>query len=152
MYDCCILGCLLLNVATKGSIASFETLGVSIAMAHFDMFASRASTIVASCGTVGVVALLSMGHLAHYCTDIQLISGGMAVMATGIFSLTFVDELEPNPSWRFTFAIFMIYAIGYPIGHTTVIGLFSKGTARRQPVTAGTSFLSKLLTIRFLCQ
>jgi ceroid-lipofuscinosis MFS transporter 7 len=126
VYDCCIVGCMLLNVATKGSISSFETLGVSIAENQFDMLSGRAATIVASCGTIGVFALLSMGHLSNRFTDVQLICGGMGVMATGILSLIVLDEDGVNPSWRFCFAIFMIYSIGYPIGHTAVIGLFSK--------------------------
>jgi ceroid-lipofuscinosis MFS transporter 7 len=117
---------MLLNVSTKGSISSFETLGVSIAELHFDMSSSRAGTIVASCGTIGVVALLSMGYLANYCTDIQLICGGMVVMCTGILSLAFLDDDAGNPSWKYILAIFLVYSIGYPIGHTAVIGLFSK--------------------------
>jgi ceroid-lipofuscinosis MFS transporter 7 len=126
VYDCCILGCMMLNVSTKGSISSFETLGISIAESHFDMFSARAAAIVASCGTVGVVALLSMGYVSKYMSDIQLICGGMMVMAVGILSLTQIDEEAVNPTWRFILPIFLIYAIGYPIGHTAVIGLFSK--------------------------
>jgi ceroid-lipofuscinosis MFS transporter 7 len=117
---------MMLNVSTKGSIGSFETLGVSIAMSHFGLTASQAGTIVASCGTIGVGALLSMGHLSKFLSDIQLIAGGMLVMALGILSLSTLDEDGENPSWRFIGAIFMIYSVGYPIGHTAVIGLFSK--------------------------
>jgi len=126
IYDCCILGCMLLNVSTKGSIACFETLGISMAMSHFEMDSAVAGSIVATCGSLGVIALLSMGYLATFLSDIQLISGGMVVMAIGIISLAGLDEDGANPSWRFTLAIFMIYSIGYPIGHTAVIGLFSK--------------------------
>lgn len=126
VYDCCIFGCMLLNVSTKGSISSFETLGVSLAQSHFGMASARAGTVVASCGTVGVISLLSMGYLSKYVTDIQLICGGMVVMASGILALTTLEEDDSNPSWRFVLAIFMIYSIGYPIGHTAVIGLFSK--------------------------
>ena len=126
VYDCCILGCMMLNVSTKGSISSFETLGISIAESYFDMSSSRAGTIVATCGTMGVISLLSMGYLAQHFSDIQLICGGMTVMAAGIVSLTQVDEDNTNETWRFLFPIFMIYSIGYPIGHTAVIGLFSK--------------------------
>ncbi len=126
VYDCCILGCMLLNVSTKGSIGSFETLGIVIAESRFDMTSAMAGTIVASCGTVGVLALLSMGYLAKYFTDIQLICGGMVVMCFGIFSLTFLQDNGDNPSRIYVLAIFLVYAIGYPIGHTAVIGLFSK--------------------------
>lgn len=127
VYDCCILGCMLLNVSTKGSIATFETLGIAIAQAHFDMMSSRAGAIVAACGSMGVIALLCMGTLSAMFTDIQLINGGMLIMAIGIWSLSFLNhEGLASPSWRYALAMFMIYSIGYPIGHTAVIGLFSK--------------------------
>jgi len=131
VYDCCILGCMLLNVSTKGSISAFETLGVSIAQSYFDMTSSQAGVIVATCGSVGVVALLSMGHLARFLTDIQLICGGMLVMSFGVVSLGFLEQDAVNPSWKFCTAIFLIYSVGYPIGHTAVIGLFSKIVGRR---------------------
>jgi MFS transporter, ceroid-lipofuscinosis neuronal protein 7 len=126
VYDCCILGCMLLNVSTKGSIGVFETLGISVAESHFGMYSARAGTIVACCGTVGVFALLSMGFLAVYVSDIQLICGGMVVMAFGILSLAFLEDDDTNPTWKYVVAIFMLYSVGYPIGHTAVIGLFSK--------------------------
>jgi hypothetical protein len=126
VYDCCILGCMLLNISSKGSIASFETLGVSIAESHFQMTSAAAGVIVGFCGFIGVGSLLSMGHLAAYVTDIQLITGGMLVMAAGIASLTVIEEGAENKPWRFMLSMFLIYSIGYPVGHTAVIGLFSK--------------------------
>ena len=126
VYDCCILGCMLLNVSTKGSISAFETLGVSIADSHFGMDSSSAGVIVATCGSIGVLSLLSMGHLARFFTDIQLICGGMLIMSCGVLSLGFLEQDVVNPSWKFLTAIFLIYSVGYPIGHTAVIGLFSK--------------------------
>lgn len=131
VYDCCILGCMLLNISTKGSISAFETLGVSIAESHFDLTSSRAGTIVASCGTVGVISLLCMGHISRFLSDIQLICGGMLIMGCGILSLAFLEQDQANPSWKYCTAIFLIYSVGYPIGHTAVIGLFSKIVGRR---------------------
>jgi MFS transporter, ceroid-lipofuscinosis neuronal protein 7 len=135
VYDACILGCMLLNVSTKGSIGSFETLGVSFAESHFQMSSARTGIVVASSGCMGVISLLCMGHLAQWFTDIQLINGGMLVMALGIASLAPFRETEEggenNPTWRYCGAIFLIYGIGYPVGHTAVIGLFSKIVGRR---------------------
>ena len=128
IYDCCILGCLLLNVATKGSIASFETMGIAVAETHFDMPSSQAGAIVGACGTFGVMSLLGMSHLAQQFTDVQLISGGMVVMAAGVATLVNIEGSMNNPTWLYLLAIFLIYGIGYPIGHTAVIGLFSKST------------------------
>jgi ceroid-lipofuscinosis MFS transporter 7 len=131
VYDCCILGCMLLNVSTKGSIASFETLGIAIAQQHFASLTSgKAGAVVAGCGALGVASLLCMGHLEQHFTDVQLINGGMLVMVAGILSLSTVEHVDPerNSAWRYSAAMFLIYSIGYPIGHTAVIGLFSKST------------------------
>lgn len=126
IYDSCILGCMLMNISTKGTIASFETLGISFADSHFDLESSYAGAVVGTCGTCGVVALLSMGYLVTYFNDIQLISGGIMIMALGIISLSQLEEGDDNPTWRYWISIFMVYSVGYPIGHTAVIGLFSK--------------------------
>ena len=132
VYDACILGCMLLNVATKGSIASFETLGIAFAQSHFDMYSSTAGSVVGTCGTVGVIALLSMGKLAKVLTDVQMIVGGMLVMVIGVLSLMGLPHGgETSPSWRYWIGMFLIYSVGYPIGHTAVIGLFSKSELAR---------------------
>lgn len=134
IYDAVIMGCMLLNVATKGSIASFETLGISFAESHFDMESAKAGSIVATCGLVGVISLLCMGHITKRFNDVQIITGGMLVMVVGILSLSFLkasDRYYVNPSWRYVVAILMIYGVGYPLGHTAVIGLFSKIVGRR---------------------
>ena len=63
-------------------------------------------------------------------TDIQMIIGGIIVCAVGIISfasLTSVENGADNSIVHYIIGIFMIYGIGYPIGHTAVIGLFSKG-------------------------
>jgi len=131
VYDACIMGCMLLNVTTRGSIGCFETVGITFAATHFDMTNSRASVIVATCGLLGVFALLSMGHIAKFLTDIQMLSGGMFVMCLGVLSLADIPEDGHTASWRYYVSIFMIYSIGYPIAHTAVIGLFSKIVGRR---------------------
>ena len=128
IYDCCIAGCLLLNVATKGSIASFETMGVAVADSHFaESLEQYAGLIVGVSGAVGVVVLLQMGHLTALWTDIQLIVGGMLIMAVGVaLWTTLSDDVANNPTWKYVVTIVLIYAVGYPVGHTAVIGLFSK--------------------------
>jgi ceroid-lipofuscinosis MFS transporter 7 len=126
VYDAVIFGCMLLSASTKGSIACFETLGISFATSHFDLSNSRAGTIVATCGLLGVFALLSMGQIAKRLSDIQMISGGIFIMCLGAVSLADIEEGENANSWRYFISIFMIYSIGYPIGHTALIGMFSK--------------------------
>ncbi len=132
IYDLCIIGCMLLNVATKGSIASFETLGIAIADEYFDMSSTRAGLIIAGCGLCGVIALLNLGILERNCSDVHIIAGGMIVMLAGIFGLLVLDvnnqgaNQNSNSDWGFVISMFLIYGIGYPVGHTAVIGIFSK--------------------------
>jgi MFS transporter, ceroid-lipofuscinosis neuronal protein 7 len=131
-YEACILGCMLLNVSTKGSIGCFEALGVSFADRYVGMGSSTVGTIVACCGAIGVVALLCMGHLSTIMTDVQMICGGMIVMCFGTVSLASMEE-DPDKasSWRYILSIFTVYSIGYPIGHTAVVAIFSKIVGRR---------------------
>ena len=122
VYDCCILGCMLLNVSTKGSTASFETSGIVVAKEEFGLVSQKAGLRVGTCGALGVVSLLSMGQFCAQYSDIQLISGGMLVMAAGVALLTSLTDSDNqgssssnNPMWTYVVAIFLIYSVGYCI-------------------------------------
>ena len=67
-----------------------------------------------------------MKALSKHFTDIQMITGGMFIILLASASLIGIKDEEQVDSWRFVIVIFLVYAIGYPIGHTAVIGLFSK--------------------------
>lgn len=130
VYNAALLGCMLLNVSTKGSIGAFETMGISFAQSHFDLTPAVAGLIVSINGMVGVCSLLSMGYLGMFLTDIQMIIGGITICAVGIISFASLKSVEmgaENSIVHYIIGILMIYGIGYPIGHTAVIGLFSKG-------------------------
>ena len=62
-YSAALLGCMLLNVSTKGSIGSFETMGISFAESHFGLQPEVAGLIVSLNGMIGVGFLLGMGTL-----------------------------------------------------------------------------------------
>ncbi|GMH66437.1 hypothetical protein TrRE_jg9159 [Triparma retinervis] len=131
-FDATILGCMLLNVATKGSIAVYETLAVNFSVSHFVSFdAEKAGFVVSSCGAMGVVALLCMGLLGRIWSDVQMITGGMIVMCIGTGLLVHFGDHSHFGETRFTAAVFLLYSIGYPIGHTAVIGIFSKIVSSR---------------------
>lgn len=57
-------------------------------------------------------------------TDIQLMLGGIAVMiAAQLIGLSYGGEKH---FVRYATSVVLMYAIGYPIGHTAVLGAFSK--------------------------
>ncbi|GAX17281.1 MFS transporter, ceroid-lipofuscinosis neuronal protein 7 [Fistulifera solaris] len=136
-YSCCVVGCMLLNTTTTGSIASFETLGIKIAESHFGMLSTRAGLFVGICGSIGVLSLLSIGYISRLISsDVHLIIGGVTVMAFSSAVFMTLEEgageyVGTNPTWKYCTSVFLMYAIGYPLGHTAVIGLFSKVVGRR---------------------
>jgi len=133
-YNAALIGCMLLNVSTKGSIGAFETMGISYAQSHFGLSAATAGTIVSMNGVIGVFSLLSMGCIGRVLTDVQMIIGGITVCALGIIGFSPLHSVEDgaeNAVWKYVVGILMIYGVGYPIGHTAVIGLFSKVVGRR---------------------
>jgi ceroid-lipofuscinosis MFS transporter 7 len=71
----------------------------------------------------------------------------MIVMLAGIFGLLILDvnsqagNRNPNSDWGFIISMFLIYGVGYPVGHTAVIGIFSKS-----------KYIAKILpSVRYTC-
>ncbi|CAM9556073.1 unnamed protein product, partial [Ectocarpus sp. 8 AP-2014] len=122
--DMLIYGGFLLNVSTKGTISCFETIGAAYAILNFSLTNAEAGSIFAACGAIGVVTLLSMRLLCKHFNDIQLVLGGVSLMIVTCAMLA----LPPTVIGLHGFiaAVFLVYSIGYPIGHTAVLALFSK--------------------------
>lgn len=76
----------------------------------------------ATCGAIGVVALLSMRLLCKHFNDIQLVLGGISFMIVTCAMLA----LPPTFIGLNVFiaAVFLMYSVGYPIGHTAVSFIF----------------------------
>jgi ceroid-lipofuscinosis MFS transporter 7 len=130
VYSAALIGLMILNISTLGSFASFETTGIRFAVSYFGLQPIVAGTIVSLSGMVGVCSLLNIGHLGKLLTDTQLIIGGITVFAVGTVSfasLRSVDTGANNSIVHYIAAIFVIYGVGYPIGQSAIIGLFSKG-------------------------
>lgn len=126
---------LVLNVITKGSIGCYETIGVIYAQQAFGASGPTVGYVVALCGFCGVCALLSFKPLSRCFDDVQLMVGGIAVM---LFScVLLVQAVRPaglsiqTEESLWAVAVFAMYAVGYPIGHTAVIGWFSKTMGKR---------------------
>ena len=64
-------------------------------------------------------SLLSMRVICRYFNDVQIVLGGMGVMIVACMMFVL------NPEGRsglplFLWAVFLMYSVGYPIGHTAV--------------------------------
>jgi len=132
-YTACLIACMILNASTKGPMACFETLGIEFAETRFGMYRAQAGSIVATMGLLGVVNLMAMRVSFNKHDDTKMICGGIIVFVAGVAMNLTLDGENPddNSSWRYIASMFLCYAVGYPICHTALIGLFSKIVGRR---------------------
>merc|ERR1712151_237626 len=141
-YEIALIGCMLLNFCTRGSIAVFETQNVYIAHYSFGLNHSQVGVIVGTCGAIGVAVLLSMKFITRVLSDVTMIGIGMSFMVVGNMLLLNLRPDDKNPHWLYIAAIFFVYAVGYPIGNTSSISLFSKIVGRRPQGTLQGLFAS----------
>ncbi len=103
----------------------FETLGLSFVITHYSWSSTLAGITFSSCGAAGVLLLLLFPVLLRVVEDVDLVLYGMLVMT--LSCLMFANLFESTlPLWEFYGAIVLMYSVGYPAGHTALIGVFSK--------------------------
>ena len=109
---------LVLNIITKGSIGCYETLGVSYAETNLQLSGPKTGMVVAGCGLLGVVFLLSFKALGKLFDDVELILYGIGVMVLscllmirGIWSpLIGNDDVDAYAIWLT--AMVSMYGVG----------------------------------------
>ena len=122
-----IVGTLIvLNVTTKGSISVYETMGMEIATTDYAISNVLFGSIVTICGSVGFVNLLFFKQIwTSRFNDVELILIMTMIMILG--QLIYFAYWGKKPTvGAFLVCIVLFYAIGYPVGHTAVLGAFSK--------------------------
>ena len=129
LADKLAIGGCILNITTKGTIGVYETLGVSIARSQLGWDNVRAGYLFSAGGAVGVGALLSFAWLVRTFGDIKLVVWGLGIMIVSL--LLMVDWTGNGISpVAFLLAVPLMYSIGYPVGHTAELGMFSKITSK----------------------
>jgi MFS transporter, ceroid-lipofuscinosis neuronal protein 7 len=92
---------------------------------HFQWDLIRLGIAITVCGLIGVLFLLCFPLLLRFVKDTDLIIGGIGLMF--LSCLLLVDGLFSNiTEQRVYLALILMFAVGYPIGHTALIGVFSK--------------------------
>ena len=66
-----------------------------------------------------MVSLLSMRLFCRYFNDVQLVLGGVSLMIASC-ALFVGSPSGPTGLHVFFLAVFLLYSVGYPIGHTAV--------------------------------
>jgi len=115
-----------LNVATKGTIAVYETMGTQIDLSMLHGSETQMGILISISGLVGVTILVNFHHFTTIFSEIELIVGGMVLMAIMCLLLGLLLKSPVFGIPSFYISIIAMYSIAYPIGHTAVLGMFSK--------------------------
>jgi MFS family permease len=114
----------LLTVTTKGTIGVYETLGAEFALSRFAWDSVRTGYTFALCGALGVGCLLSFDRLVARFDDTDLTLAGISAMT--VASVGIVGSAGVLGERGFLASLVLMYAVGYPLGHTAVLGMVSK--------------------------
>lgn len=124
-FELAIVGSIL-QFLTKGAIGVFETLLVLYATKAFNFTEVQIGSSISSNGTIGVVFLLSFPYLLRYVKDVDLMLYGLFMMVVSNLILDSYFTRCKLQQWRFMLALLCMFGIGYPVGHTALLGLFAK--------------------------
>lgn len=124
-----VAGCIL-NMATKGTIGVFETLGSELGTTQYNWSSVRIGYTFALFGVMGVLSLLSFHFFIRLFGDINLVLFGMTLMIASCMVMIFMQDNVSADYVQFYVALILMYSIGYPLGHTAVLGIVSKITTQ----------------------
>jgi len=108
----------------QGAIGVFETLAVEYGASHYRWDAYRTGRLVTLSGAVGFACLLGFSVLLRRVSDVNLVLVGMSIMAASCLLLVPIGAAQPTER-QFICSILLMYGVGYPVGHTALIGVFA---------------------------
>lgn len=110
---------------SQGSIGVFETLGLDFVSHNYQWSGTQIGLLVSICGIFGVIILLCFKQLLQITTNMNLVMYGLALMTVSCLLLMNFNG-GTVPLGCYYASTVMMYAIGYPIGWTAVIAMYSR--------------------------
>ena len=130
---------MILNLLMKGSIGIFETILIIMTIHFYHWNSLQTGFIISFLGFMGVIILCNFAFLLKIWKDFQLIPIGLIFMILSSFLLSFPATTfttsshshadEDHERWKtvcLIISLVCMLTVGYPIGHTTLIGLYSR--------------------------
>lgn len=121
---------LILQVISKGAMSYHETLGTTVG----ELLGASATTtgyLISAFGACGVVALLCMRYLVKMYPESILVTCGLCAMTISAIMEALSLKMGPGAGTAVYFmSSFVVYSLAYPIGHTAVLGYFSRVVGR----------------------
>ncbi len=85
----------------------------------------HAGLAISLCGVIAIFIMLSFALLLRSVDELNLVIIGLTTMMVSCILLDGTILTHVSQS-RYLLALVLMFAIGYPIGHTALIGLFAK--------------------------
>jgi len=120
-----LITCLLINICFRGVCAVVETIIAPNLVSGEGLSITKTSLSIGVLGIIGLLAYLALRPLSAWYGDYPLVVGGLAMMTLGTLVLV-AQSRYTLPLWIYFIALSTIWSIGYPIGQTATLSLFSK--------------------------
>jgi ceroid-lipofuscinosis MFS transporter 7 len=120
-----LVTCLLINICFRGVVAIVETVVAPDLIGGEGLSLGTASLDIGVLGVLGLVAYLMLRPLSKRTDDYPLVVCGLALMTLGSF-LLMMQSRHNLPLWIYLTALSTIWSLGYPIGQTATLSIFSK--------------------------
>lgn len=119
--------CIFLNFTTRGVLAVYESVGTALLIDRYHLSEIEAAGLMSFGGIVGTVNLLLFRDLwtKHFDDVTLLVTGLVVILCAQSFVLDLGIGQEPHLLWQYALSHALVYAVGYPIANSAVLGLFA---------------------------
>lgn len=119
--------CIFLNFTTRGVLAVYESVGTALLLDRYHLSEIEAAGLMSLGGVVGTVNLLLFRDVwtKHFDDVTLLLAGLMVILCAQGFVLDLGTGREPHLLWQYALSHALVYAVGYPIANSAVLGLFA---------------------------
>lgn len=115
-----------LNFTTRGVTAIYESVGTTLLLDQYNLTELEAGGLVSLSGVVGTVNLLLFRDVwTKKFDDMTLMCGGLLLMLVAQLFIVNYGVEQPHALWQYAFSQSLVYAFGYPIGNSAVLGMFA---------------------------
>lgn len=99
-------------------------------MQHYHWSSLKIGYLFSLAGMFGLLSLLSFYILTKHFSDISLTIAGIMIMMISCAILSNIWLNSVVSSNVYYVSIFLMYSLGYPIGHTAALGFFSHNVTK----------------------
>lgn len=118
--------CLIVNIVFRGIIAEFETISVPFLMEQYGITYAVGSYFLSGVGLIGLAVYLCFKPISERFHDRFLVVVGLALTMIGCLPLAMRFLSMRLSVITYVVCLGLTWSIGFPIGQTAILSLFSK--------------------------